>query len=278
MYRKILTAVNEHVNSEVAARYAKHLARITGARLLICSVREPGQPERSFDLAREAAKRIQHRARELDIEAETIFTGGRPLPAISAVVRSEGVDLAVVATRRKDVRRQFNARSLRSRSVLLRLPCAVALVHVVHLGRTHPSEILVPLKEHIKDIPSRAFFTAMTAKAFGAKVHLFHVMRPLRTFFQGEVHLRPLEEEGKLAPDLSRFINHLDGYHVEHERHLAPGVAGKSITIEAASRRRDLIIMGASERGIIDFLLRGNPMEYVLRETPCNLIILKTRD
>jgi len=33
--------------------------------------------------------------------------------------------------------------------------------------------------------------------------------------------------------------------------------------------------MGASERGPLDFLLRGNPVEEVLRETPCNLIIFK---
>lgn len=278
MYRKILAAVNEHVNSEVAARYAKHLARVTGARLLICSVREPRQTDRAFELAREAAKRVQHAAREIGVEAESVFPEGNPLSAISTLVRSEGVDLAVVATRRKDVRRRFGRRSAVTRKLLLQLPCSVALVRIVHLGRTHPSEILVPLKERIDDIPSRAFFTAMMAKAFDSKIHLFHVTRPLRKFFQGELHLTPVEWEEKLSPDLSRFIGHLDGYHVEHEKRLSPGRAGKSIAIEAAARRRDLIIMGASRRGLLDYLLRGNPMEEVLRDTPCNLIILKTRD
>ncbi|MEW6054190.1 MAG: hypothetical protein AB1552_10465 [Nitrospirota bacterium] len=32
--------------------------------------------------------------------------------------------------------------------------------------------------------------------------------------------------------------------------------------------------MGASERSLLGGIVRGNPVEEVLRETPCNLIIL----
>ena len=45
MYKKILTAVNEHLNSEVTARYAMNLARICGATvlsLLCCRERNDG--------------------------------------------------------------------------------------------------------------------------------------------------------------------------------------------------------------------------------------------
>lgn len=277
MYRKILAAVNENVNSEIAGRYAKHLARVSGGRLLICSVRERGQSEHAFELARETAKRVQHAARELGVDAECVFREGDPLSAISALVRSEGVDLAVIATRRKDVHRRFVRRAAITRKLLFHLPCSVALVHVVHLGRIHPSEILVPLKERIDDIPSRAYFAAMMARAFDARINLFHVTKPLRRFFQGELHLTPPEWERKVSPDLARFIGHLDGYQVRHEKRVTPGKAGKSIAIEAAARRRDLIIMGATKRGLLDLLLRGNPVEEMLRDTPCNLIILKTR-
>jgi len=276
MYRTILAAVNEHVNSEIAGRYAKHLARITGARLLVCSVREPGQSESSFELARETSRRVQHAARDLGVETECLFREGNPVSEISDVVRNEGVDLAVIATRRQDVHRRFGRRAATTRKLLFKLPCSVALVRVVHLGRIHPSEILMPIKERIDDIPSRAYFAAMMAKAFDAKIHLFHVTRPMRKFFQGEQHLTPVEWDEKSSPDLARLISHLDGYQVQHEKRLTPGKAAKSIAIEAAARRRDLIIMGASKRGLLDLLLRGNPVEEVLRETPCNLIILRT--
>jgi nucleotide-binding universal stress UspA family protein len=194
---------------------------------------------------------------------------------ITAIVRSAGADLVFAATRRQDVKRRFYAGRTAARRLLHRLPCAVAVVRVVHLGRTHPSDILVPLKARIDHIPERAEFTALLARAFEARTHLFHVTRPIGKFFHGEQHLTPLDWEERLPPDIARFVDHLDGYGIAHEKHLAPGRAGRSITIEAASRRRDLIVMGASERGLFENLLRGAPVEEVLRETPCNLIIFK---
>jgi nucleotide-binding universal stress UspA family protein len=278
MYRKVLAAVNEHVNSEVAARYAKHLARAAGAKLFLCSVKQPGQTEAAFELAREAAKRLQRRARELDIEAECVFETGDPVEKIRAIVQAHGIDLVFTATRREDVKHRLIKGGTTARRLLPGLPCSVALVRVVHMGRIHPHEILVPLKRRIDHIPEHAEFTALLAKAFEARVHLFHVTKPLKKFFHGEKHLTPVEWEEKVPPDLSRFISHLDGFGVEHEKRLLPGTAGKSIAIEAASRRRDLIIMGASGRGVIDYLLRRTPVEEVLRETPCNLIILKPEE
>jgi nucleotide-binding universal stress UspA family protein len=275
MYRKVLAAVNEHVNSEVAARYATHLARAAGAELFFFSVRQPGQTEAAFELAQNAAKRLQHRAREIDIDAECLFETGDPVEKIRAIVLAEGIDLVFTATRREDVMHRIIRGGTTARKLLPGLPCSVALVRVVHMGRTHPRDILVALKEQIDHIPERSEFTALLAKAFEARIHLFHVTIPVKKFFHGEMHLTPVEWEEKIPPDMSRFISHLDGFGVEHENRLSPGKAGKSIAIEAASRRRDLIVMGASERGIIDQLLHRTPVEEVLRETPCNLIILK---
>lgn len=275
MYRTILAAVNEHVNSEVAARYAMHLAGSARAKLYLCTVREPKQTDASFELAREAARRLQQRAQELEIEAESVFTNGDPVARIRALVQAHGIDLVFTATRREDTRHRIIKGSTTARRLLSGLPCSVALVRVVHMGRIHPREILVPLKQRIDHLPEHAEFTALVAKAFDAKVHLFHVTKPIKKFFHGERHLTPVEWEEKAPPDMLRFVSHLDGFGVEHETRLSPGRAGKSIAIEAASRRRDLIIMGASRRGMIDDLLLRTPVEEVLAETPCNLIILK---
>jgi nucleotide-binding universal stress UspA family protein len=275
MYKRILAAVNEHVNSEVAARYARQLAKTVGARLFLCSIAEKNRPENVFGLAQEAAKRLQHAARELGVETECIFDEGEPVRRIRDLVKLHGIDLVFSATRHEDVKRNFYAGPTISRRLLNALSCSVALVRIVHLGRISPREILVPLKNEIDHIPERAFFTAMLARAFESRVHLFHTARPVTQFFSGETHVTPLEWDTKTPSDISRYIDHLDDYKVVYERRTAPGVAGRSIAIEAASKKRDLIIMGASVRGLIDYVLRGNPMEYVLRETPCNLIILK---
>jgi nucleotide-binding universal stress UspA family protein len=72
-------------------------------------------------------------------------------------------------------------------------------------------------------------------------------------------------------------MEYLRKYEIALEGSLLPGSIAKSITVEAASKRHDLIIMGASERSLLSSFLKGNPVEDVLRETPCDLIILKPR-
>jgi nucleotide-binding universal stress UspA family protein len=274
MYKKILAAVNEQVNSEVSARYAMHLAGAAGAKLYLCSIAEPGLPDGRFELAKAAARRLELRAQEAGIEAECLFSKGDPARKIGEIVQMGGIDLVFAATRREDVQKRFYAGTT-ARKLSVNLPCAVALVRVVHLGRIHPKEIFVPLKARLTHISERAYFTAMLARAFDAAVYLFHTTKPIKKFFHGEVPLTPVEWEKKIPADISLFINLLERRGVAHEKGHTTGAEGRSITIEAAVRRSDLIIMGASTRSLVSSLFRGNPVERVLRDTPCNLIILK---
>jgi len=82
MYRKVLAAVNEHVNSEVAARYAMHLARAAGPN---SSSTPSGSRTDGGGLRarRDASKRLQHHAREIDIDAECLFETGDPVEKIA---------------------------------------------------------------------------------------------------------------------------------------------------------------------------------------------------
>jgi nucleotide-binding universal stress UspA family protein len=115
------------------------------------------------------------------------------------------------------------------------------------------------------------------AKAFGSKVFVFHTPKPIAKFFHGEIHLTPPEWEERISQDISHFMEYLKQHDIEHEGRLLPGKTARNITIEAFAKRHDLIIMGASERSLWASLLKGNPVEVVLRETPCDLIILKPR-
>ncbi|MDA8083904.1 MAG: universal stress protein [Nitrospiraceae bacterium] len=276
MYKKILAAVNEHVNAEVAARYAMHLAKATGARIYLCYVAEKGIPDEAFRHAEESVKRLFHRAREMEVDAESVVATGSPAAEIKKLVLSEGIDLVFTATRHEDVNKRFYEGTT-ARRLSLSLPCSVALVRVVHLGRIHPGKLLVPLKARMCHISEWSYFTAMLARSFGSSVHLLHLTRPASTFFHGELHMSTSEWEKKIPHDISGFIHRLDHYGITHEKKLHPGRTGRNIMIEAAVKRHDLIIMGASERGLLRSLIRGNPVEEVLKETPCNLIILKLR-
>jgi nucleotide-binding universal stress UspA family protein len=277
MYKKVLVAVNEHLNSEVSARYALQFAQQANARIYICSIASSGLSDKAFQVAEEAVRRLSLRAEELGVKSECVLETGDPLKKIRNIVTSEGIDIVFASTRREDVNKRFYARTT-ARQLSLGLPCSVALVRVVHLGRVHPKTILVPLKARMDHIAERASFTALMAGAFGSRIHLFHTTKPLMRFFHGEIHLTPVEWEARLPADIALFVEQLERNDISHEKKLIPGIAARSITIEAAAKRHDLIIMGASERSLLNSLLKGNPVERVLRETTCDLIILRPRN
>jgi len=276
MYRKILAAVNEHLNSEVTARYALNLAQELHARLTICFVAEKGMSPQNRHAAAEAIQRLFDEALERNIQAESIVATGDPVAEIGKIVRQEKIGMVFAATRREDLEKRFYAGTV-ARSLSLKLPCSVALVRIVHSGRVRPRRILAPVKARINHVRERAAFVSHMAEAFGAKVYVFHTPKPLEKIFSGEIHLTPPEWEERMSHDIAQFMQYLKQQDIEHEGKHLPGRIARNITIEAFAKRHDLIIMGASERSLLASLLKGNPVEQVLRETPCDLIILKPR-
>lgn len=276
MYKKVLAAVNEHINSEVSARYALNLAKACDAKLFLCFIAERDTPLSVIEKAEDAMKRLFIEAERQGIPVESITGTGDVVKEIGRIVNLEKVSLVFASTRREDIEKRFYAGTI-ARNLSLKLPCSVALVRVVHMGRAHPKNILVPLKARIDHIKEREYFITKIAEAFHSRVSIFHVTRPITKFFHGEIHLTPAQWERKLPEDIKEFMEHLTRQGILHDRRLMPGATAKSITIEAAAKRHDLIIMGASERSLLSSLLKGNPVENVLRETPCDLIILRPR-
>ncbi len=187
MYHNILAAVNEHSNSEVAARYAIHLARSCSARLTLMFVAGSHVGLEVIRQAEAALERLFVEAGARQVQVETIIQKGDPLRQISAVVREKAVDLVFSATRREDGKRRYFARTL-SRQLMLQLPCSVALVRVVHPGKFFPQKILVPFRGRPALQDEKAFFVARLAAAFGAQVTLFHAPESLAGFFRGAHH------------------------------------------------------------------------------------------
>src|SRR3972149_8588431 len=151
MYTKILAATNEHLNSEISARYALNLAKASGAKLFLCFIAEKDTPRLSFDRAEDAIKRLFIKAKDMDIQVESITETGEPVKEIGKIVRHEGINIVFASTRREDIENRFYAGTI-ARSLSLRLSCSVALVRVVHTGKIHPHTILVPVKARISHI------------------------------------------------------------------------------------------------------------------------------
>jgi nucleotide-binding universal stress UspA family protein len=276
MYKKILAAVNEQINSEVAARYALRFAKELESELFICFVAEKDMSRHDRRAAEDAADRLFSEARDLNIQVRIIAETGEAVAEIGKFVHREKIGIVFASTRREDIEKRFYAGTT-ARKLSLKLLCSVALVRVVHSGRVHPRKVLVPLKARIDHVTERACFVTHMANAFSSKVFVFHTPKPLSKFFHGEIHLTPPEWEERISRDISHFLTYLKRHDIECEGRFLPGRTARNITIEAFAKRHDLIIMGASERSLWQSLIKGSPVEEVLRETPCDLIILKPR-
>lgn len=273
MYSRILATVNEHLTSEIAGLYSLHIAKVSNAHLYLTYIAEKGTSEEELKKAEDAVKKLFRMAEKNGIRVEAIFDTGDFKKKISELIQRKRIDILFASTSRGGKAGRYNLGS--SAKALLGLPVSVCLIRVVHFGRLAPRKVLIPLKSEIDHIDERAYFSALLSRAFDSEIHLFHITRPVSRFFHGEIYLTPFELEKNLSRDMLLFIERLREYGITFERKLSHGSPSRDITIEAASRRFDLIVMGASTRGFLGSLLEKSPLEYVMQKTPCNLLIFK---
>jgi nucleotide-binding universal stress UspA family protein len=276
MYKKILAAVNEFSNSEIAARYALTLARTARAKLFLVFVAQGKIEKDKLRHAESALERLFLSAGNYGVEVESSIESGEPVRKIYELVKEHGIDIVFNATRREDVKKRFFVKTI-ARQLMMELPCSVAMVRVVKMGGIHLKNILVPVRDRISYLEERAYFVAKLAEVSDSSVTLFHLHKPITSFFRGEIHLTPFQREKQIPKDVEEFRTHLKKYKIPYERKTGLGSVARAITIEAAHRRNDLIVMGASDRSLLSSIVKGNPVENVLRETPCNMIIFRAR-
>lgn len=276
MYKKILAAVNEFSNSEIAARYALTLAKSSRAKLFLVFVAEEKIEKDKLRHAESALERLFIDARNNGIDVESITECGDPVNKINELVVEHGIDIVFTATRREDVKKRFFVSTL-SKQLMAKLPCSVALVRVVKMAGIHPGHILVPIRGSLTNIEERSCFIARLAGGSGAGVTLFYSHKPIARFFSGELHLKPVHREKHIPNDVERLFEYLNKHRIPVEKKVGYGGIARNITVEAAFKRNDLIVMGASEKGLLSSIVKGNPVEDVLRNTPCNLIIFRGR-
>lgn len=276
MFKKILAAVNEFVNSEVAAQYAITVAKSSRAKLFLVFVAEKNISRDILQQAESSLERLFIEARNSGVEVESAVESGKPVEKINEMVKEHNIDLVFAATRREDVTKRFFIKTI-SRQLIVKLPCSVAVVRAVKMGGIHLKHILVPLRGRITNLEERTHFIAKLAEGFDSRVTLFHLHKPITGFFHGEIHFKPVHRDKHIPHDVEEFFDHLNKYKIPVEKKIEYGGIVRSITAEAAFRKNDLIVMGASGKNLMSSLVKGNPVEAVLRETPCNLIIFRPR-
>jgi nucleotide-binding universal stress UspA family protein len=113
----------------------------------------------------------------------------------------------------------------------------------------------------VNDKTRRMQFIAELAKSFHARVTLFHM------FVAHEAQAMP---EG-----ISQFLEQLALQEIAVSVRRGSGSLGRTITVEAITRHNDLIVLGASGRGLLRRLFYGNLAGDLLLRPPCNTILFR---
>ncbi len=273
MYNNVLAAVNEFTNSEVAAAFAVTFSRVCGARLVLYYADE-GKGTDAASHAEAALERLFAHAVDEGIDVERVVEKGSPFDKIPQQVSANGIDILFMATRHEDASRRLFVKTL-PRELMLSLPCSVALARIVKFGIPAPRHILAPVRGFLSDVDKRAFFLAALARGYGSKLTLFNMQKPLLSFFHGEINLAPAQREKRLPQDVRAYITAVEAQGVRPLVRTAHGAGRWSIVTESALHRNDLIVMGASQRGLLGEIASGSPVEQTLRDTICNMIVFR---
>jgi nucleotide-binding universal stress UspA family protein len=196
---------------------------------------------------------------------------GDVVQTLDVLARTHHIDVVMAASRRHDVEQRYFLRTVPQRLMAV-LDCSLIVVRVVHLGLlAHPRQILVPVLGGAFDNSERVYLVSRLAAHFHAQLIVLHALK--------EAHRRgQAVPQEAAARQLGPFVEHLREAGSEPQVRIVSGPhVGEAIMHEAARHRHDLIIMGASQRGLFATWRRGNPVEAVMHRTPCDLLVCRSR-
>lgn len=259
-YRKIISVVTEQTASTVVARYAMELTLACQAELVFYAAHDEGSSE---TLLLRTDRHLDHlftAAFELELPVTRITEAGNLGRLLPLRVQAEKADL-VFYPLAPDERYGTTLQRDTAHRLLRTVGSDLAIMRVVHMAKPHPGHILMPLSRSAGDGERLLAFITELARSFHSQVTLLHLSG---------------ERDPKRMPDhMARFRKHLQQQHVTVLERSGAGQIGKSITLEAITRHSDLIVLGASERGMLKRVFFGDPAGAVMHQPPCNAILFR---
>jgi nucleotide-binding universal stress UspA family protein len=258
-YRRILAVINEHTASSVAAHYALALAASGETELVLYAAQDAGVGETTLQRTERHLDQLFSVALQHNIAVSRITEAGALYRLLPKRVQAEGADLVFYPLTPGE--QYGTALQLQTVHKLLRTVSAdLAIMRIMHMGKPHPHRILVPIGGVINDREQRVKFVAALARGFHSQVTLFH---------------RPDVGKRGVPDDVVALRNELRQHHLPVLERSGSGRIARAIALEAVSHHNDLIVVGASERGMLRRLFFGNPAGDVMVQPPCNSILFR---
>ena len=286
-FKKILVAVDGSFHAGIAARYAFAFAGTFNAKLFVTAVITKEMDEHEEKAIAAAVAKVLDEATDIPpnrpqdiasnrpIDIEGVLLKGDVIKAIDKFVRDNKIDLVIAATRGPHRDRRFFVRSVTS-GLMSRLPCSVIGIKVTHPGRSiRPKKVLVPVIGDGYHDQERADIAEALHGTFTSRISVFHVVELAALTIK---RLDPQKKEQLISSAekrLASFMDELNRRGIEAGRKIVLGRnAREEIISEASHHKYDLIIVGATTRNIVKRVVSGNPVEEILRDTPCDVMLL----
>jgi nucleotide-binding universal stress UspA family protein len=253
-YRKIFSVVNECTASTVIARYAISVAAACKADLVLYAAHDELGTKSTCHATVGHLDHLTTVATDMNITVTRIIENGSIgmlLPKRVATEQADMVFYPLTSGTQHTVRQLIRAT----------LP-DLAIMRAITMAKPHPKRIMVPLGKVISNAERHLRFVSTLATSFNARVTLYH----LSAAGDAEVIPDAIHQFGKQLRELGVTVLERSG----------SGTLGRAVTMEAIAHHNDLIIVGASERGLLRRIFLGNPAAEVLLHPPCNTILYRS--
>jgi nucleotide-binding universal stress UspA family protein len=203
---------------------------------------------------------------------------GKPFIEIIQVAKEKKVDLLAVGTQGRAGMDRVILGSVAER-IVRKAGCPVMVIR----GKKYVGfkRIIVPID--LSDCSRKALeYAAATARAHKSKLTILHVYEA--SFVEPYVNAANSEEEAnEIIKEINQaneskydeFLKTIDLSGVEYEKLLKKGIPETDIVEIAMEQQANLIVMGTHGRSGIKHILIGSTAEEVVRNAPCDIVVVK---
>ena len=268
MYKRIVMIVDSGIEPLFVSSYAFLLAKMTNAKLYLVPAFRDSEVLANLD-------EIQSGAEVAKIESEQLAVEGGVIRNVNKLVRDKQMDLIITSLKGERDGRFFIG-TLAQRLMKYGQASVIGVRIVKARPITHHQKLLVPVSNRDYHFNERLFLITMLARNLNLGVSLFRCIKSGgRSLDKDEMEVRVRESEEYFAP----FKKELLGAGVPTDvRVRVCENATDSILDETMSGRFDLLLVRALRRNIVKEFLGSNEMEEIIRRTPSNLLLWKSRD
>jgi nucleotide-binding universal stress UspA family protein len=265
LFKKLISAVDGSFHSELASDYAIAISSSCKSELVVIAV-DNGEVEK--EVLSNAVDRVCQHARKDGIHARGVVRKGPTVETILDMVKAESADLLVVATRHSGNR--LFVRSI-SQQLMFKAPCSVIMVKPTGLTRKGKN-MLLPIAHREMAVDERIALSGSLAQFYNYKIEILHVVERQRWYDLPWAKLDTIRRhaEENMIPVVKRLIE----LGVDADVHaVIASSATSAILKEVAIGKHSVVLLGASQRGILKQVVSGNPIEEMLSKLFCDVLV-----